>query len=579
MQGIFHKSRARRTFVHRRRRCYLLRLELAKLRRISSRLRTEKMLQKRQRYSICVASPLTKLSFISRALPSYEATFDDQICWASWCPCCKRPLELRMRAAPPARDIGMTTAVATLSVSCPWRDQSLLQPPRYAFCSAIWGGGPGFALGALVLGEALRRTSAASHDRVLLHTDDVPDGSLQLLATVWLLRRVDYIDAANSLFISKNSRFDGCFTKLHVLGLTEYAKVLMLDLDLAILGCPDVIFELPTPAALCRGVNCKAHGDCIDGRNFFRGEDDEAGWEWGQGGGINAGVMLLEPNETMYRQALQEIAAPLHPEHMPGAGPEQDYLSRFYAPWWTNISVIYNFQLHHVFFNLEACLQWRSETCNEHWLPERLSVPVSDIQICHFSGELKMWDREFYFRDSSDAEFAERLIRNCDPRCYRLWVERLGSGDEYNEFGVQLADRQDCGQQAFASKPVPAEPLVEHAVAHLRSVVTLAAACWRRDFHALHESFPELPSSSELLCMLGQQCPPTASSFAPRERVEVWWASERCWHSGTVQAVNDDLTLDVVFDNPEWWHTPAKGMDAEYVRKSLDNPDAHTFIT
>ena len=33
----------------------------------------------------------------------------------------------------------------------------------------------------------------------------------------------------------------------------------------------------------------------------------------------------------------------MHPEHIPSAAPEQDYLSRFYAPFWSHISVENNF--------------------------------------------------------------------------------------------------------------------------------------------------------------------------------------------------------------------------------------------
>ena len=41
--------------------------------------------------------------------------------------------------------------------------------------------------------------------------------------------------------------------KLHALGLVDYSKVLMLDLDLAILASLDELFDLAAPAALCRG--------------------------------------------------------------------------------------------------------------------------------------------------------------------------------------------------------------------------------------------------------------------------------------------------------------------------------------
>jgi hypothetical protein len=76
------------------------------------------------------------------------------------------------------------------------------------------------------------------------------------------------------------------------------------------------------------------HGFRIDGRCFFGGPDKD----WGQTGGINAGVMLFAPDAAMHQRALCEVEAPSHPERIAGAGPEQDYLSRFFAPHWTHLT-------------------------------------------------------------------------------------------------------------------------------------------------------------------------------------------------------------------------------------------------
>merc|ERR1712218_385959 len=107
--------------------------------------------------------------------------------------------------------------------------------------------------GALVLGAGLR-ASGTKHDLVLLHTDDIPQSALQLLSRVWSLRLVDFVSADQNLFCMLGSRFEGVFTKLHVLALTEYTKVLLLDLDIAVIQCPDDLFSLPAPAAMHRRV-------------------------------------------------------------------------------------------------------------------------------------------------------------------------------------------------------------------------------------------------------------------------------------------------------------------------------------
>ena len=50
---------------------------------------------------------------------------------------------------------------------------------------------------------------------------------------------------------------------------------------------------------------------------------------WGFLGGINAGVILLKPCSKTFQQMFSEVTSVVHPAHVPGSGPEQDYLSRF----------------------------------------------------------------------------------------------------------------------------------------------------------------------------------------------------------------------------------------------------------
>ena len=144
---------------------------------------------------------------------------------------------------------------------------------RYAYVVALWGSAAGFALGALVLGAALRR-SGTRYDLVLLYTEDVPASTIDLLSRVWITREVRYLEGHGNLYTCKGYRFDGVFTKLHVLSLVEYEKVLMLDIDLAVIACPDAIFDLRPPAAMCRGQTAArwSHGSWIDGRRFFAEE-------------------------------------------------------------------------------------------------------------------------------------------------------------------------------------------------------------------------------------------------------------------------------------------------------------------
>ena len=115
------------------------------------------------------------------------------------------------------------------------------------------------------------------------------------------------------MFSGPGTRFTHVFTKLHVLTLLEYEKVLLLDLDVVVFHCLDELFDLNQPAAMHRTVAGAWHGMRIDGRCFFVGEGIEPGsdvYEWGQGSGINAGVMLLRPDGNLHAKVLKEVQLP-----------------------------------------------------------------------------------------------------------------------------------------------------------------------------------------------------------------------------------------------------------------------------
>lgn len=152
---------------------------------------------------------------------------------------------------------------------------------------------------------------------------------------------------------------------------------------------------------------------------FFTGEDN-AEWAWGQGTGINAGVVLLAPSWHIYQRMLREVCCPQHPAHVRGNGPEQDYLSRFWsdAPW-THIGVEYNFQQHQLYNALSpACAHAAERT-----LLLGSEGGVERIRLVHFSGELKPWHRHFGPGDRLSTEaFVERVLQRFSG--WWMWVRK-----------------------------------------------------------------------------------------------------------------------------------------------------------
>ncbi|CAK9005164.1 unnamed protein product [Durusdinium trenchii] len=214
---------------------------------------------------------------------------------------------------------------------------------HFAYATLLYGHGVEYFLGALVLGWSLQN-KGCQEERLLLHTKDVPESFLDALQQYWKLQEVDYLHGDKSMYKNhEGSRFQDVFTKLQALSCTEYSKVLMMDLDMLVRGNLDELFHLRAPAALKRssGREQPEHGGDFFAEDYYTRHADDMY-------GINAGVMLLEPNMDVYHRMLREIQDPRHPEHIKTFGPEQDYLGRFYGTFawgaWTHLHARFNYQ-------------------------------------------------------------------------------------------------------------------------------------------------------------------------------------------------------------------------------------------
>merc|ERR1719428_689475 len=108
-------------------------------------------------------------------------------------------------------------------------------------------------------------------------------------------------------------------------------------------------------------------------------------------------------------------------------------------------------------------------------MPDRLAVSFEDLYIVHYSGNLKMWDRDL-ISDETDEAFAKRLMRDCSEESCRLWLERAGTPAEYADYNVQLVggDMLPLGQDSPS-----VHPILQHGVSHALMVAQKAAVQWR----------------------------------------------------------------------------------------------------
>ena len=69
----------------------------------------------------------------------------------------------------------------------------------------------------------------------------------------------------------------------------------------------------------------------------------------------------------------------------------------------------------------------------------RSTVEIPEINIIHFGGEMKLWDRDHLGPQGQkvyDAEFAEKVLCSNQPWNTKLWFQRNGTEAEYATFGL-----------------------------------------------------------------------------------------------------------------------------------------------
>ena len=232
------------------------------------------------------------------------------------------------------------------------------------YCALIYGSSPAQSLIANTLALA-RSLQNSAFGILLLATSDVPASVIRILRDTALfseIRVVPYLLADEALF--KKDWFREVFTKLHIFNLTDFSKVLFLDLDVIVVNVPamdallesDILFGAMENSKGSRAASMwLKHGELMQGSCKL----------------INAGVMLVTPDQELFRLMLDDFTHP-SPGHVPGMTPEQFYLARVFGKHMSHIEQRYNFevQLHG---GVPVTKLWRS-------------AEFHDIVCFHFSG-------------------------------------------------------------------------------------------------------------------------------------------------------------------------------------------------
>jgi len=368
------------------------------------------------------------------------------------CPWCRRPVAV-IGALHPERssrvvyaDDQGTTQEARTVIFPPLATQAAEnlpeRPSRCAYVTLLYGEDCyKYFLGALVLGWGLMtegsdcfpelHTSCVKPRSILMYTSDVPPAYLQVLAALgWQLVEVQYLSNVSQRLFRNHStnRFTEVFTKLRALQLPDIDLVLLLDNDLLIRResshCMRTLFGLRPPAAMVRGQRGQpspAHGEILPYTALWNNEPRRTFERipmHQQAGGINAGVVLLQPDSRLFDVMFEELCRENHPEHYPTAMPEQEYLSRFYGTFnhWTHIDCSFNFEVRGwwPFPTVDEAVAAAASECLEElaYVPLDFGKAHEPIRqgglpghpgavVLHFSGSwVKPWDLLYGHGDS-----------------------------------------------------------------------------------------------------------------------------------------------------------------------------------
>ena len=327
----------------------------------------------------------------------------------------------------------------------------------------LYGSKASYALEACVLGISLRGNyqlgekmesrvigGGSEVPLILLVTDDVPSPwRIVLKKCGWKLNTVQYVEACNKLY--EESRFVNTFTKFDALALEQFEKVVLLDCDLLVRKEVDSLFDRAVPSA-CKRDASGDYPDCalISPEEFYR-------WplESYNTGGINAGVIVLQPDREVFDVICGEIQDPHYPGHFKSRMPEQDYLSRFWADRWHHLSVLFNYQPH----QMALCDRRGLERCG------RLEIPYEDVRIVHFSALPKPRDKMI-------------SVKYCDMT--------------RTTFLEELTKRYSSGLVSHRNYSGPSKRSQESIEAHLRTVTYQSTMEWFEVYDKLVEMQPQV---------------------------------------------------------------------------------------
>eukprot|EP00762_Andalucia_godoyi_P006276 ANDGO_05839.mRNA.1 Uncharacterized protein R707 len=212
----------------------------------------------------------------------------------------------------------------------------------HAYCTLVMKG-DAYVGGALVLAHSLRQV-AVDADIVCMITSDVSDAGCEALLLLFdHVVLVEYIDAQVLPYPGKRFKqlyawISLAFTKLRVLELVNYDRVVLLDADMLASRNPDALFAIHTPAGICsilrKAEDLSFHGKPIPVDIVKRSISDY---------GIRGCCYVFNPKEQGGSTEVDAILRRIDPaadfgERGKYIGPDEQIITEHYMEKWTHVS-------------------------------------------------------------------------------------------------------------------------------------------------------------------------------------------------------------------------------------------------
>lgn len=251
---------------------------------------------------------------------------------------------------------------------------------RCVYVTILQGGG-GYLKGTIALAESLRRVHSSYP--LVACCSNLPTGAVEALDAAGVLVEDlhEVIPPAPVIDLNRRNgfgRWNRTFSKLSVLGLTKYRKIVLVDSDMYFIRNADELFECPSMSAVVAGHG--AHSDWVD---------------------LNSGLMVIEPSDVLLRRALSELSAITEDRLSDCQGIGDQDILKMLNPSWRNDASIHLPECYNAF---QDCLSLYDS--NGY-------LPFGDVKIVHFELSPKPWC--YGWRDW--LRVIKRAIATCS------WVE------------------------------------------------------------------------------------------------------------------------------------------------------------